>query len=302
MMPIMHNTSFAVLVLLIAPAVVADPLADATSNREDVIGVEAHLGLATAPFDVMTLPEAKGQAFVITLDGSHPLGSNASIGIRAPFVIASVEQPAGSYVDDATVGNPQLRGAYRLLAHRTGTSVITLVGGLDIGAPLAGHSTTLMPNRALAIANAAEGMGSPDLFTPGVVPLTPSGSLQWISMPWRVDGTVRLPLLIRVSEADMPNAGTTTNAIGFASVLGIEGTRQLTRRLALAAATRLTVELLPVADHVRSISRLQDLERLSLAIRVGGRAALIVDLQAALGGELGRSMFGFGVRSMVPLP
>jgi hypothetical protein len=295
-------TCCAILVLLTAPAAVADPLVDAASNREGVIGAGTHLGLAAAPFDVMTLPEAKGQALVITLDGSHPLGSNASIGVRAPFVIASVAQPAGSHLDEAAVGNPQLRGAYRLLAHRTDTSVVTLVGGLDIGAPLAAHSTTLMPNRALAIANAVEGMGSPDLFTPGVVPLTPSASLRWISMPWRVDGTVRLPLLIRVSEADMPDATTTTNAIGFAGVLGIEGRRQLTRRLALAAAARLTGDLLPVTDHVRSLSRLQDLERLSLAIRIGGRAALMVDLQAAVGGELGGSMFGFGVRSMVSLP
>lgn len=292
--------SLAIVVLLAAPVAIADPLVDSTSSRQDVVGVEAHLGLAAAPFDVMTLPEAKGQAFVVGLHGSYALGSSTSIGVRAPFVIASVAQPAGSYVDAATVGNPQLRGAHRLL-HRTSTAVMTLVGGLDIGVPLAGHSASLLPNRALAIANAIDGMGSPDLFTPGVVPVTPSASLQWISMPWRVDGMMRLPLLVRVSNADLPDATTTPNAIGLAIVLGIEGGRQLTRRLGLVAATRLTTELWPSADHVRAISRVQDLERLSLAIRIRGRAVLLVDVQAAFGGEVGGSMFGIGVRSIVTL-
>lgn len=284
---------WSILLVFATRAAVADPLVATTSTREDVVAAEAQLGLATAPFDAMAFGEAKGQAFVITLDGSHALGSNAAIGIRAPFVIASVAQPAGSYVDDATLANPQLRGAYRWL-----TSGMTIVGGLDIAAPLAGHGATLMQNRALAIANAVEGLGYPDLFTPGVVSLTPFASVQWRSLPWSIDGMARLPLLVRVAEANMPR----TNDVGLAGVLDLEGRRQMTRRLALAAAIRLTVDVRPVVDHARSLSRVQDLERLGLGIRINGRAVLNIELQSALGGELAGSMFGLGVRSVVTLP
>jgi hypothetical protein len=283
----------AILLLFATRAAVADPLVDATSSREDVVGAEAQLGLATAPFDTMAFGEAKGQAFVVTLDGSHALGAKSAIGIRVPFVIASVAQPAGSYVDDATVANPQLRGAYRWVTHG-----MSIVGGLDLGAPLAGHGATLMQNRALAIANAVEGLGYPDQFTPGMVSLTPFTSVQWTSLPWSVEGVLRLPLLVRVSDADMASA----KDVGFVGVLDLEGRRQLTRRLALAGATRLTVEIRPAVVPVRSRSRVQDLERLGLGIRLTGRAVLNIELQAALGGELGGSTFGLGVRSVVTLP
>jgi hypothetical protein len=46
---------------------------------------------------------------------------------------------------------------------------------------------------------------------------------------------------------------------------------------------------------------LQDFERLSLHVHFGSSAALAVDLQTAIGGELGGSTVGGGLRALVNL-
>jgi len=48
---------------------------------------------------------------------------------------------------------------------------------------------------------------------------------------------------------------------------------------------------------VRDVSRVQDFERLSLHIHFGSLVALAVDLQTALGGELGGSTVAGGLRA-----
>jgi hypothetical protein len=281
-------------------AAFADPAGEPSAPR-DVVAVQVHVGIATAPFDPMALPEAKGQAFVLIVEGMHAVSSDVVVGLRAPAVLASVAQPAGSYVDAATLGNLQLRAAYRALARRAERTELALVAGIDVGAPLAGHSAALMPNRALAIADGVEGRAHPELFTPGVVPASPFVDLALASTPWRVDATLRLPLLVRISDADLPE-GARTHALGLAAAAEADARRQLTRRLALVVAAQLFVDLAPAVDRVRPTSTLQDLERVTLGVRIGSRAELMIDLQAALGGDLGGSTFGGGMRAIMNLP
>src|SRR5262245_54548950 len=83
--------------------------------RGDTVEGQVHFGVATAPFDEAALSEATGQAFVFLVEETHPLPIDAAVGVRLPVVLASVAQPAGSYVDRATVGNPQLRGLVPVL-------------------------------------------------------------------------------------------------------------------------------------------------------------------------------------------
>jgi hypothetical protein len=268
---------------------------------EAQIEAQAHFGVATTPFDVTALPEAKGQAFVFRASGRYALSEPLSLELHAPLVLGSVAQPAGSYVDAAALCNPQVGARYRFMERRSGESALELSGAVEIGVPLASHAEDLMPNRVLAIADGIEGRGHPEWFTPGVFPITASTALRWASAPWSLEALLRLPLLVRVSEADLPSATTNTSSLGFASIVGVEARYRLSQRLSLAAAAHLFFDVVPAVEHVRGVSRLQDFERLSLHIHFGSIVAVVVDLQTAIGGELGGSMVAGGLRAVVNL-
>jgi len=263
------------------------------------VEAQAHFGVATAPFDVNGLSQAKGHAFVLLAGGRYALSDMLSLELVAPLVLASVAQPAGSYVDAAAFGNPQLGARYRLLRLEQAGSILSVAVRFQLGAPIAGHDADLMPNRALAIADGIEGRGRPGWFTPGVVPATASGNLCWTSMRWSFDARLELPVLLRTSRADLPRSASRTKALGLATVLELEGRYRLTQRLSLASALQLFFDLLPPQVHVADVSPIQDLERLSLLVHFGSGSAFVVDVQAAAGGSLGGSTVGGGLRLLV---
>ena len=265
------------------------------------IEAQAHFGVATTPFDVAPLPEAKGQAFAFLVGGRYALSAPLSFELRVPLVLGSVAQPAGSYVDASALGNPQIGARYRFIQRRSGEAALGLFGAVELGIPLASHADDLMPNRVLAIADGIEGRAHPEWFTPGVLPITPSGALRWASAPWSLETELRLPLLVRVSEANLPSMTTNTKTLGFAAIASGEARYRLSQRLSLAAGAHLFFDIAPSVAHVRDVSRVQDFERLSLHIHFGSRAALVIDLQTAIAGELGGSMVAGGLRGVVNL-
>lgn len=262
------------------------------------VEAQAHFGVATAPFDVTTLHEAKGQAFALLAGARYALSAPLSFELRLPFVAGSVAQPAGSYVDAAALGNPHLGARYRLIQPGA-DQTLGLTGALEVGVPLASHADDLMPNRVLAIADGLEGRAHPEWFTPGVIPITVSGALRWTSGPWSLDTELRLPLLVRVSEANLPSTLADTKTLGFAAIAGGEARYRLSRRLSLAAGAHLFFDIAPSVAHVRDVSRVQDFERVSLHIHFGPRAALGLDMQTAIAGELGGSTVAGGLRGAV---
>jgi hypothetical protein len=282
---------------------VAEPGIDPrTAAGGGQIEAQAHFGVATTPFDVTTLPEAKGQAFVLLAGGRYALSAPLSFELHVPLVLGSVAQPAGSYVDAAALGNPQLGVRYRFIQRHSGAAALGLAGTLQIGIPLASHAPDLMPNRVLAIADGIEGRAHSEWFTPGVTPITPSGAFRYASGAWSLDTELRLPLFVRISEASLPSMTTNPKALGLAAVAAGEARYRLSQRLSLAAAAQLFFDLVPSVAHVRDVSRVQDFERLSLHIHFGSRAALVIDLQTAIAGELGGSMVAGGLRAVANLP
>jgi len=257
---------------------------------------QAHFGVATTPFDVTTLGEAKGQAFVLLAGARQALPGRLSLELRAPLVLGSVAQPAGSYVDAAALGNPQLGARYRFFERRSDASALALAAALEVGAPVASHGEDLMANRVLAIADGIEGRGHPEWFTPGVLPITASTALRWSSPRWSLAAELRVPLLVRVSEAQLPSAASNTRGLGLASIAAVEAGYRLSQRLSLAPAAHLFFDIVPAVEHAPGVSRLQDFERLSLHIHFGSSAALVIDLQTAIGGELAGSTVAGGLR------
>jgi hypothetical protein len=288
--------------LLAATNAFAEPkIEPELAPRAGQLEAQAHFGVATTPFDVSALPEAKGQAFVLVAAGRYAVSKPLSLELHAPFVLGSVAQPAGSYVDAAALANPQLGARYRFTERHSDQTALVLNGAVEVGAPLASHAENLMPNRVLAIADGIEGRAHPEWFTPGVVPITTSGTLRWAAAAWSVETELRLPLLVRVSEANLPRETTDTKTLGFAAVAGVAAQYRLSQRFSLAAAAHLFFDIAPAAAHVRDVSRLQDFERLSLHVHFGSRAALVVDVQTAASGELGGSTVAGGLRGVVNL-
>ena len=291
------SRSAAILVLASRTAFGEPAIDPQLAPQDGQIELQALFGVSTTPFDVSSLPEAKGQAFVFLAAGRYALSRPLSLELYVPLALGSVAQPAGSYVDAAALGNPELGARYWFVDRRASASTFALSGAVGVGAPIASHNQNLMPNRVLAIADGIEGRGHPEWFTPGVVPITLSTSLRWASAPWSFETELRLPLLVRVSEADLPSSSTNTQSLGVATVVGLEARYRLSQRLSLASAAQLFFDLVPAVQHVRDLSRVQDFERLSLHVHFGSLAALVVDLQTAIGGELGGSTAAFGLRA-----
>lgn len=260
----------------------------------------AHFGVATAPFGVTTLREAKGQAFVLSASGSYVLSPVAQLEVRAPLILGSVAQPAGSYVDALAWGNPQLGARYWLVERTSTGSALTLSGALELGAPVATHDTDLLPNRLLSVADGIEGHGHPELFTPGVVPITPSAALEHTTGRWQLNAELRLPVLLRVSDADLPRDASNPHRVGLTSVLSVGASYRLSQRFSLGSTVHLAVDVAPTVEQP-GVSRLQDFERLSFGTHFGSRAALLVDLQTAIAGELGGNTVAGGLRFGVSL-
>ena len=268
------------------------------SSAETVIIAErAHLAVASAPFDVRSLSEARGQALSFVTDAWYELRGETWMGLRLPLVAGSVRQPAGSYLDEAAWGNPELRFARRFSLLGRSDAVLELTLGGGVGIPLAEHDPSLMPNRALAIANAGEGFAEPELFTPGELPLTPFARLDYASRGFRALALLKIPALFRVSDADLPANQSEPHAFALSSVLSLEASYNFTRRLGLALASQLAVEVLPASEHVRSVPALQLMLRASPYFEVGERATVLIDVQAPVGGALGGDTFAVGLRA-----
>jgi hypothetical protein len=261
----------------------------------------AHFGLTNAPFEVPTLAEAKGHAFVFVGSAVYAASPQWEGEVRVPWVLGSVAQPAGSYVDATALGNPQLGVRRRLVHQSSGSAVFDVVGGMNVGVPLAQHADDLMPNRLLAIADGIDGRQHLELFTPGALPLTPAASLAVENGRWQLLAHLACPLLVRVSDAHLADHGAATRGLGFASALGVEARYRFLTWLSLASAVHLTVDLAPLAERPARASRWQDLERLSLHVRLGTRGSLVVDVQAPAGGALAGNTVAAGFRFVLDL-
>ena len=106
---------FAQLLFCASRTALAEPaLPPSRSSIGSQIEALAHVGVATSPFDVRALPEAKGQALWFLASGRYALSDPLAFELHVPFALGSVAQPAGSYIDTAALGNPELAVRYRL--------------------------------------------------------------------------------------------------------------------------------------------------------------------------------------------
>lgn len=255
--------------------------------------IHARLGSAAAPFIVESLPEVRStyEAYAIIAEAGVAPIRGWRFGTRIAIATSSVEQPAGSYTADYTLGNPELH-ADRALSDR-------LALRLALGVPLARHDPMLVRDRVLAASDAVEGWRDRELFQPSMLPITATASAAHDRVRWSARAQLKLPLLIRISSTGLPDDAH-GRPIALLPVVqaafDVRATRWLRAGLAIHATAALPAPVAPVRGTGRD-----GWFQLGAAPRAAfmlGRVELGVELLAALGGPLDGSFgVGFDVRA-----
>lgn len=263
------------------------------SHADTAFGLRTLVGVSTSPFFVPSLPTAKGHAIALLANGRVRLDQGLALAAHVPVVLGSVAQPAGALVDASAVGNPVLELLWESSVARVLDTTPTLSLGFGVGAPLASHDDGLLSNRVLAIADGLEGHGHSEWFTPGVLPLMPSVRLSALWTGWHVAAGLRLPTLLRVSDASMGDAD--ARGLALAAVVDVNASTRLSESLSVEAAIQMVIDVVAPVSHVRPVSPLQDLERLSLYAKLSSSMKVGFELQTATSGAIGGSMVAAGV-------
>ncbi len=289
-------------VLLVLTALAAEARAEEPRalGEEDTRGaggltVQTRIGVATAPFGSTPFARAGAQVASGVVSVYGATGQSTWLGVRVPFVGASVRQPAGSYADAAAWGNPQVFGE----AHGDGGTVagrpVRVLGRLSIGLPLRPDETpgALEESRARVAANAASGWRTPGLFVPGVTSISPSLRLALEGRRWTLSGAVWASLLVGEQEGERGSRG----SLGVWTGGEVQVVWWARPGLGLAAAGLLSVEA------VRAIAPTQPAGhgQLTAAPRVLWQASrhllLVLEGMVPLGGPLGGATGSLGLHA-----
>jgi hypothetical protein len=258
-----------------------------TASADDRFRASAHarIGSITAPFYTRAHPIVRSelQAYSLQLDGWYRLRPNWSIGLRVPIATSSVQEPAGSYVADYTLGNPL---AYLEYDHAPRATTIVRARGA-LGAPIAGSgdAPSLVRNRVVAASDALDGWRSTELYQPGALPLVAQATLDEVHPAWRAHGSVKLATFVRVSDADLSND---SSRIGLVPSIEVEAGWRPRSWLYVGLGAHAVVLAVPPIEPLRDVGR-SGRAHLGIVPKVElvrGRASFALDVLVALAGPL----------------
>jgi hypothetical protein len=274
-----------VLCVLATPAV-----ADSIDDRS---GASAHarIGSITAPFYTAAHPVVRSelQAYALIIDAWARMGPQWSVGARVAIATSSVEEPAGSYTADYTLGNPLV---YVEHDRRLRPSLIGRARA-SLGLPLAGSgdAPSLVRNRVVAASDALEGWRSTELYQPGTVPFVVEAMVEHVRPAWRARVRAKLATLVRITDASLPSEAN-PHRIGVVPSTELELGWRARRWLCVGLGVHAVVVAIPPVEPIRDVGRsgrahLGVVPQLEL---VRGRATFTLDLLAALAGPLDGSV------------
>jgi len=255
--------------------------------------VELRVGSVTAPFYTEALPEVTSeftQARSMILAGSYRLAPALAIGGRLPAAPSTVRQPAGSYADEKAFGNPELNADWLAPSRAFGGHPLHFVLRGALGLPLAGHGSpsSLLENRVVALSSALDGWRNPELYEPGVIPLTLSGRALLEPAPWGAALSVKLPVLVRINDASLP-AEADTNPVGLTPNVEVRALFAPRQWFTAELTGHLAIQVVPAvapADRSERSGWLQPGVEPALRFYPGSGVSLTAGFSAALGGPL----------------
>ena len=284
------------LILAACPAVA---LADGAADEPATAGGSLLMrgGVTTAPFATAELPETGSGGVVFVLNGYAHLSPATWVGARVPLAWIGVVQPAGSYVSETAFGNLELFVADRRPVGRMGVWAVDVTTRLAAAVPTAESGTAggLMKNRALVIADSLEGLRDHELFVPGIVPIVASGELGITSGRWSANVNAKLPLLVRVSDADLP-AASRPQPVGFSPIVGLQGTAWVSERFGFSLESHAVFDLAPVTTGVVEPACVHLVAEPALLWRIGRHALVRADALIPFAGPLAGTTYAGGLQ------
>jgi hypothetical protein len=271
----------------------APPRAEEAEERFS-LAVSNRAGLGEAPFFTTAFPAVSGFGSVLTSTAALRLSPVGWLHVRLPVSFVRLDFPARAQVSEAALGNLELG-----LEHGVEVRPSTRVGLLAaVLAPSAEHgpSTSLLNSRALALGSALNGGKDSALLTPGVIGLRLGVSLEHSRGPFELRASLDVPLLIRVSDASLPEE-TETNPIGIVPALDVRAAFWITSWFGASLGVDLITEPLRVTEpalerHRRG--RLQGVVEPGLHVRLGNYVGLGLDASVPVGGNLGGEVWSIG--------
>lgn len=250
-------------VTFVAPNARGEPLgtrraegALAGSGERFSAQADVRLGATNVPYFTRDFPEVRGHGMVSLLRAAYRPTDRHSVSAEVPLLAMNVRQPAGAYLNEFAWGNLNL--AYRFDHVHLDTPRLRLVvhTGASIALPIAeqSRSASLLSGRALRIGSALDGFRHPELYTEGVLPVAGSVGVGLRRGWFAAAASLRLPLLMRFSDADLPKDAR-THPLGVATVLHVGMAADATRWLNIAFAADTALDAVSSVETARHTAR-----------------------------------------------
>ena len=260
------------------------------------IALSQRTGIVTeAPFATTAFPEVSGFGMVLTTAAAVQLSPIGWLNARLPLGYVRLDFPAGAQVTKTVVGNLELGVEHRLklrAATRVGLRAAFIMPTAEHGPEIA-----LLANRALAVGNALSGGKDSPLLTPGVTGLRLGASAEHSRGPWWFRAGLDVPVLVRVSDASLPDDAE-THSMGVLPAVDLQAAWWITSWFGLALGGRLMTEPLRVQEPARERDREQRLQPVaepSVHARLGRQVTAALDASVPVGGTLGGDAWSIGV-------
>jgi hypothetical protein len=257
--------------------------------------------VVSAPFVTDAFPEVSGFGVALTGAAAVRFSSAEWLQFKLPVGLVRLDFPAGAQVAETALGNIELTVEHRLETHpatRFGFSAALLV-------PTAEHGpeTSLLDNRALALIGALNGGTDSSLWTPGVLGFRLGTRAEHAQGPFAFRADLEVPLLVRVSDASLPE-GAETHPIGILPFVALRATWWVTPGLGASLGGSVIAELLrvqePALEHDQE-QRAQAAIEPGIVVRPSDRVLLQLDATVPVGGSLGGEAWSIGLRGQLDL-
>jgi hypothetical protein len=268
---------------------------DTDEEADFAVALRNRTGLVEAPFATSAFPEASGFAAVLTPSAALRLSSQLWLQARVPVAHVRLRFPAGAEVGATVLGNFELALEHGLDLHAS--TRLGLLGALLVPTADHGSESSLVDNRALALASALNGGKEAFLLTPGASGVRLGASVEQALPPFQLRASLTVPLLIRISDASLPQTAE-TRSVGVVPTLDISAAWWIRRWLGASLGASLVSEAVrlqePARNHDKN-QRLQAVAEPAFHFRLGRGVQLALDASVPLGGSLGGHAWSIGV-------